>query len=537
MSSYKVKQQCEARDYGDCYLRTDEYDVTFKYRDAKGRHQPDETVKVCMCETHYNWLSKIQQGKPLEMRGETPHYALHEDLFSQFEDKTSMYTLMKVEFEERCGVEEQYHLFNGRDVDAMCKFIEECFTHKDYFIHICEEGFFHTTHHYNDETNTCSQVVIEVKNITGELALEALANGLLQVHKMTPGGTKVDITPSMYTWIPRADTDPVYAKEPMPELFNRFFKAKQEAEKFGLFKECVQFISNEIDKNIINWTNVRETSPHTEKELFEKSQQLTNALLRKEEDCITEMRDAGHLSPDVLWVAYVTANHRLFAINKNPTKDLTKSKQLVDLFVNQGLAKELLVLAIAGERERNLYVKMRPHYNILHENEFVVEELVPRVISCTDIIYKWSEQDKLTPLAYWDYYDNTVIHNRGDFWSGGGNTETFEKNKNIRLHLERNTPPGKLDVNVLSVEALAFYNQIKENLPHDAEFVILGFPALFEYRPLNSSNNFKPVTVEEGEKILPGITASFEEKKRKLRANDYTEWQKMNATLLKYKYK
>jgi len=34
---------------------------------------------------------------------------------------------------------------------------------------------------------------------------------------------------------------------------------------------------------------------------------------------------------------------------------------------------------------------------------------------------------------------------------------------------------------------------------------------------------------------MPGITASFEEKKRELRANDYAAWEKINATLLNYK--
>lgn len=534
MSSYQMKQ-CEARDYGDCYLRIDEYDVTFKYRDAKGRHQPDEIVKVCMCENHYNWLSKIQQGNPLEMHGEVPQYAVHDNLFSHFANKTRMYTLMKVEFEETDVKEEQYHLFNGRDVDAMSKVIQEWFPNKDCYIHSCEEGFFHTTHHYNAETKDCYQVVFEVKNITGELAIAALANDLSHVHMMTPEGTKVVSSPSTYTWHPRADTDPVYVKEPMPELFKLFFKTKQDAETFVTFKECVEFIGDVIDKDIINWTQHRENSPHTtEKELFEKSQQLTNALLRKDEACIKEMQDALDMTADVLWVTYITANHRLFA-SRDPNKDLTKSKQLVDLFVIQGLAKALLVLAIAGERERNLFVKRRAHYNILRENEFVVVELVPRVISGTDIIYK-SEQDELTSLAYWNYYDNTTTYMGGGFCFDGNNTETFKKNENIRLHLERHMPPGKLDVNVLSAKALSFYKQIKANGHHDAEFVIFGYPALFEYRPLSYTNNFKKVTVEEGEKIMPGITARFEEKKRKLRANDYAEWQKMNATLLQNKY-
>jgi len=434
MSSYS---QCEARDYGDCYLRIDEYDVTFKYRDAKGRHQPDEIVKVCMCQNHFNWLSKIHQDEPLKMHGEVPQYALHDDLFSHFAEKKRMYTLMKVEFDEVDGKEEQYHLFNGRDVDAMRKVIQEWFPNKDSYIRSYEEGFFHTTFHYNTDTKDCDQVVIEVKYITGELAIASLANGLSHVHMMTPDGKKVNISSSAYTWIPRADTESLYEKEPMPELFKRFFKTKQEAETYSNFEECVEFIEGEIDKDIINWTNVRETSPHTEKELFEKSQELTCALLRNDEAGVNAMQDAGDITPDVLWVTYITANHRLFA-SQDPKKDLTENKALADLFVTQGLEKDLLALAIAGERERYLFVKRRAHYNILHENEFVVKYLIPRVISGTDIIYK-SENVELTPLAYWSYYDNTTTHFSGGFCSGRDNVESFEKDEKIRLYLELNT--------------------------------------------------------------------------------------------------
>lgn len=441
MSSYK---QCEARDYGDCYLRIDEYDVTFKYRDAKGRHQVDEIVKVCMCQNHYDWLSKIQQGNPLEMRGEAPQYALHDDLFSHFADKKRMYTLMKVEFEEADVKEEQYHLFNGRDIDAMRKVIQEWFPNKDVYIRSYEEGFFHTTHHYNADTKDCEQVVIEVKYITGELAIDALANGVSHVHTMTPEGKKVDISPSAYTWLPRADTDPQYVKEPMPELFKKYFKTKQEAETFDTFEECVDFIGDEIDKDIINWISVRKNSPHTQKELFEKSQQLTCALLRTDEEYVKQMLEVGDITSDVLWVTYITANHRLFA-SQSPKKDLTKNKALVDLFVNQGLEKDLLALAIAGERERYLFVKRRAHYNILHENEFVIKYLVPRVISGTDIIYK-SEYAELTPLAYWGYYDNTTTHMGGNM----DNKESFEKDEQIRLYLEQHTPAPLEEVIVIS---------------------------------------------------------------------------------------
>ena len=526
MSSFQAKQ-CQAREYGDCYLHVEEFDVTFMFRNFNGDRQPDEVVKICMCNGHYKWLSKINQGNPLQMRGENVSHALHDDLFAPLEEKIQMFTLMKVEFAEK--KEDEFHLFNGRNLNTIRMVIKSYYPNDEDKIGIHEEGFFQTTFQYNKAGDKCDEVVVEVKKITDELALEALANGRLHVNMMTPESKCINIGKRAFTLVPRLETDPLYVQEPMPKLFKSFFQERKEAQQYINFQECIGFIESEIDRYIINWGEVHDK---TDKKLFEKSQQLTNALLEKDEGQLKEMLDAGDISRDVLWVTYITANHRLFA-SRDPNKDLTKSKELVDLFVSCGLEKKLLSLAIAGERERFLFVKMRAHYNILHENEFVVEYLVPRVISGTDIVYK-CEDIQLTPLEYWKYYDNTTSSHNMSSYSGLESIENFEKNENIRLHLEQNTP-GKLDVNVLSADALSFYNQIKENLPNDAEFVILGYPALFEYRPLSSSNNFKPVTVEEGEKILPGITASFEEKKRKLRANDYAAWEKINATLLMYK--
>jgi hypothetical protein len=527
----QAKQKCEAREYGDCYLHVQEVDVTFKFRNFNGDQQPDKVVKICMCEGHSKWLSLLNQGNPLEMRGEESEYAIHDDLFKPLAEKLQMFTLLKVDF--FCDKKEvEFHLFNGRDVGAMRTIINSYYPTEEKFW-TYEEGFFQTTFQYNEEHTEC--VVVEVKNITDELALEALANGLTHVNMMTPESKCVNIGKRAFTLVPRTETDPLYVEEPMPELFKRFFKEKKEAHQYEKFLECISFIESEIDRSIINWDEVREKSLYTEKELFEKSQQLSDALLQSNESSNSMVNDillAGDIKPDVLWVTYITANHQLFA-SSDPKKDLTKNKQLVDLFVLLGLEKNLLALAITGERERYLFVKMRAHYNILKENEFVVEYLVPRVISSTEIIYK-SEHDEFMPLGYWKYYDNTTNNHTG--WGGQFSTETFEKNEKIHLYLEKNMPPGKLDVNVLSAEVLPIYKKFKANGHHDAEFVILGYPSLFEYRPLDSSNNFKQLTVEEGEKIMTGICARFEEKKLKLQANDYVEWENMNKMLLKHKY-
>lgn len=235
MSSY----QCEAEEYGDCDIHTDVYDVTFNYSDAKGRCGPDEIKKVCICKYHYNWLRKIHKGEQLHMRGEAPEYALHDDLFDNFAYKNNMYTLMKVEFDhvvdgekevkevKEVKEEEQYYLFNGRDIESMCKVIEEWFPNKHSRIRIYEKGFFQTTTHYDhydaNDIRKWNEDVIEVKYITDKIPIAALTNSLSNVYMMAPQGREVAIGTSAHYWIPRAKTDPMYVKEPMPELFKHFF--------------------------------------------------------------------------------------------------------------------------------------------------------------------------------------------------------------------------------------------------------------------------------------------------------------------------
>ena len=420
-------RQCEAREYGDCYRHNKEVDVTFMYRDSKGRHQPDEVVKVCMCIGHHDWLSKIHQGEPLEMRGETAEYALHDDLFIPFANKKRMYTLMRVEKIGNYNADEHaYYLFNGRDLEAIRaknKFKNEK------KLGIYEVGFFQTTLHFNTERNECYEVIIEVKPIGGEMALESLVN---RIDMLTPSEDTESESESEES-----------SSMSVINLMKPFFEKKQRAEQYTKFTECCAFIKNNIDKNIINWVKMRENSPHTEEGLFQNFQQLTEALININGPVktVSEMMDEGDISADVLWITYVSANHRLFA-SYAQKKDLTKNKELIELFLFYGLEKDLLTLAISGDRERYLSVRRRDHYDILHENEFVVEYLVPQYIATTDIIYKSDPDEEHTPLEYWHSYDNTTLYIGGGFSSGRDMTETFEKNEKIRIYLEQYVTPS-----------------------------------------------------------------------------------------------
>jgi len=224
---------------------------------------------------------------------------------------------------------------------------------------------------------------------------------------------------------------PENTSEPIPELINTNLPDKQYEE----FQECCDFIEGEMDRNIVNWYKIRENSPHTMKGLFDTVTLLTEALLSEDEMfcsvVMTNLADDAKISDDVLWVIYVAANHQQLS-SSDPKKNLTNNAKLIDLFIFNGLQTSLLALAIAGERERELFRKRRAHYNILSENEFVVKYLVPKYVAFTDIIYT----SKLTPLEYWHEYDNTVRHYNG---MGCSEMETFEKNETIRSHLYKNS--------------------------------------------------------------------------------------------------
>ena len=113
--------ECAAKQYGDCTTwGKKEVDVLFLYRDKYGHHLPDETVKVCMCEAHRSVLEKYQEGHPLVMRGEEVDWALHDDLFTIFSNKSKTYTYVKIHKKSQTdseNLEYKYCLVNGRDIE------------------------------------------------------------------------------------------------------------------------------------------------------------------------------------------------------------------------------------------------------------------------------------------------------------------------------------------------------------------------------------------------------------------------------------
>ena len=447
MANYSSRE-CEAKIYGECYGNTEKVNVTFMYRDKKGRDKPDENIEVCLCNTHLQWLNKIHQNKPLEMRGEVAEYSIHDDLFKSFSNTNKLYTLVKVE--SYANKEIKYFLINGRNINEFKLLLRKSMSEEENkSTGIYDEGFFQTFCKivYEDETKQKYhniEDVAEIKDINGELSIEAFAEKLITFYKPVEKGKLVPISNSESALIQRKEENPTlkteYTIELIPEFIRSYFIEKQKKEEYKKFENCISFIEGEIDQNIVDW-NFHNSS---DMKLFNSFQKLTKALLENEEygqSIITEMNSSGELTKDVLWITYIMANHQLY-MSIDAKKSLTKNTTLIDLFIEKGLAKKLLALAISGERLRFLSVKQRDHYDILNENEFVVKYLFPEYIRRNTIIYKTNYDDDddddniLTPLEYWHNFSNKTTYIGGGICNGREINQTFEKNKEIMKYLE-----------------------------------------------------------------------------------------------------
>lgn len=165
---------------------------------------------------------------------------------------------------------------------------------------------------------------------------------------------------------------------------------------------------------------------------------LIDALLNDDENTILEMKTNGLIKPDLLWITYIILNHILLCSRDKIIRgNLLRNTRIIDLFIDLGLEKELLTLAISGERLRDISIQCRDSYDILEENLFVVKYLVPKYVFPNTLVadeYDYETQTytkAFTPLEYWHDYSNETMSISPPF-----DIEIFEKNEDIRIYLE-----------------------------------------------------------------------------------------------------
>ncbi len=421
--------ECAAKEYGDCvYWGKKEVDVLFLYRDNYGTHLPDETVKVCMCEAHRSVLEKYHEGRPLEMRGEEVDWALYNDLFSPFSSKHNTYTYVKIHMKHQSYTdrhESKFALVNGRDIE---KFRELMTASDPEISYITEESIFLTR--FN--TGKDEEEVIEMNPVTCECDIDIL--------KKIPTYYKPALDYKTITWEgltilhPREEKKPTmeteYTIETVLPCVQKYFAQKWEDKFRANFKECLGFMTG-IDNDLVDIENLRKTSPHSEDKLFTLVRRLTDALWVDDRGCISEMKNSGEISEEVLWVTYVMANHELFW-SSIPGRELRTNIPLIKLFIDAGLHGNLLLLAVSGERERCLDIHHRTQHNILHDNVYVVRYLVPKHFQPrTMVVLKRGRVVTYnSAYKYYTEFSNELYNCNPHYLE-----EPFEKNEYILLHL------------------------------------------------------------------------------------------------------
>lgn len=442
-------QQCTAADYGYCSVNdVKDRKVIFMRRNMKLGPVPDEEVNVSMCEFHYNWLVETNEGnEPLEMRGKFLDTAINEDLFNAFEPidqfrfNSRLYTFWSnsVEMNDHC-------IFNGNDTNHAPTRFERGWK---------KSGIIH----YNSVTG----VLRELEPISKEMChlLKEERNKGCEIYYYTLPNEGVhfqnlDFQCDEKCWCLEVEDVAHFFQNPI-ELSNKILNYVNSAElefiqkeKMEEYSKCLEFILTNVSEDIMKMPGLRsadkkydyifeydedmELQAREKEKLFNAGETLMNLLANKDKIGIHKFRTTVSDSIDftsILWFVYTYTNHTLYthfdAIGNY-------NDQLVELFVMQGLQKQLLAIAISGERERYVDNHQRTHHDILYESESVVKALVPVYVQPYDIIMEEYNNNNeiftLTPVQYWHHFSNTVFNVCPPFQE-----EKFEKNKEILDYL------------------------------------------------------------------------------------------------------
>ena len=463
------KQPCAAAEFGYC-SKDDVKDrtVIFMRRNMKIGPVPDEEVNVSMCDFHYKWLVTKNNGvEPLEMRGKFLDDAIGEDLFNAFEPydivrrKSRLFTIW-------WNPSQKDHIvFNGNDTNHPPARFERGWE---------KAGILHFDEDVYDKDNGFVQFLEPISKTVSEHLKEKQIEGLLDFYILPNDGIHThpqDQILDVDCWctdienIARFFANPIELPNAISNYLNGFRLDLIQKEKQDDYYECLEFILSEVSKDIMKMPGLRDRNNYDYAFVYDKDvelkkrekamligavEKLMNLLETKDVTGIYELWDSTvseHIDfASVLWIVYTYTNHHLYS----EYEELGKyNEQLIAFFVDEGLGKDLLTIAISGERQRCVDIHMKTCYNILYQNIDVVKALVPAYISTNDIIHiekndAYQEEDNvvevvttpLTAIQYWHHYDNTLMNIGGGGGGiyGGFAEEQFEKDERILEYLE-----------------------------------------------------------------------------------------------------
>ena len=450
---------CAAADYGCCSVNdVKDRTVIFMRLTMKAGRYPDEEVKVSMCGFHYAWLVTTNKGvEPLGMCGKFLDTAIGEDLFSAFEPinpitrKSRLFTFWSnTEMKNHC-------IFNGNDVGHEPTQFERGWTNSGVIHYDSHTGVLRELEPISKEM---CDIIAQEKNEGYKVYYYILPNEGVHFKHQDPYfpfqcdekcwclevedvvdffKNPIELPDDMYNYVNSAGLD----------FLQKEKEKEKEKEKYEDYSNCLDFILSNVSEDIMKMPGLR-TADHydyafeydadmalqaREKEtLFIAFETLMNLLATNDKDGIHAFRstvaDKVHFA-SLLWLVYTYTNHALYTHHDAIGK---YNDQLVELFVAEGLQKQLLAIAISGERERNLDNHCRSHHNILYESEGVVKALVPLHVQPDDIIMEDYDNNHdiftFTPVEYWHHFSNSVFNVCPPFQE-----ETFAKNKEILDYL------------------------------------------------------------------------------------------------------
>ncbi len=431
---------CVAAEYGYCSANdVKDRTVIFMRRNIKIGCVPEEEVKVSMCGFHYTWLVAITP-EPLEMCGCSLDTAIGEDLCSAFEPsdpftfKSRLFTFWH---NSNTEVINDHCIFNGNDTDHAPARFERGWKKAGVIHYNSQTGFLQVL----EPISKAMCHIIAEENNNGELYFYTLPNEGVHTHRR-------EQLIGVDCWCLEVEDIVHFFENPIvlpDDILNYATSARiqfKTSDRDARYNECLDFILVSVSEDIMEMASVNEKNCESPVSLSTRKAMLfdcaaTLMLLlsiqdKENIDCLRSTLSEGTDFASILWFVYTYTNHILYTSYDEIGKF---NSQLVDLFLEEGLEKQLLAIAISGERERYIDNKQRTHHDILCESETVVKALVPEYVSTDDIIKQERDNDgvlTLTPIQYWHYFDEKVFN------VCTLEEETFEKNKAILEYLKLN---------------------------------------------------------------------------------------------------
>jgi hypothetical protein len=439
-----MRNQCEAAKHFSekCQGKYDAEprEIVFNCRDFEGNPSPVSSEWVHLCDFHYNWLKTMGL---LEMHGETLADALENDLLTRFKDQ-KIFRVWRQRGTYNHGTDGNLYLLEGDEHDTAVPLKGAKYTWE-------LEGVFC----YNEYRKSS---IFEILPITKPDVMKWLSESK-EIYLCPWKTRKVWMSKETGIIVPEEEVSQVnggcYYGEIKNtqeytsiardfEMFGSYldikehFWRKNEAMEAREFQKCMDFICDELtDPQIFNWNDVYGDCPVALEDVYLLKQALVTGNQPTIDRFKKDYSDCSRNLHAIMWAVYAATNHQLYWKNSfGKTPDSVEDeegykcflKRLVTMFVEEGLANALLCLAISGARQRDVGIKMREYYNIMHPNFEVVKMLIPAQVDMRDEIY-----DGLTAWEYWNCYDNRLFNIRScaNGYGGYDDYEEFSKDEFI----------------------------------------------------------------------------------------------------------